>query len=116
MSEMEAHTGRLVEIEMFDDSCIECYLEHIYTKEKGITDKNFWETWADYAVYEAGEYFIYNNTLYKIKEHIRVHRDNYMNEEPDGSLRFAFQFYNGGGSFQDEIKHLFCMMENDDGE
>jgi hypothetical protein len=110
MSENEAHTGRLVEIEMYDHMDIESYLKHIYMDEKGITDLNYCDNWTDYATMEAEEYIVHDDKLYKIKDHMYIDNDCIATRNKDGSISFAVQFYNGGYSFEEAIEEALDSL------
>jgi hypothetical protein len=101
---MEAHTGRLVQIHMYDNICIECYLEHIFTQEKGITDLSGWGNWSDYAVHESGEYHIHDSKLYKLKEHRNLSDDDCIAERnKEDHIVFTVMFYNGSWTVQEAL-------------
>jgi hypothetical protein len=113
MSSIEAHTGKLVEIEMFHHMDIESYLEHIFKDERGITDTGDFSTWTEYAMYCSGDYYVHNNKLYKLKEH-RCLGDNdgvLADIDKDGNIEFAVMFYNGGWSLNEALEEVCNKIE-----
>jgi hypothetical protein len=113
---MEAHTGRLVEIHMYDNINIEQYLEHIYTQEKGIADLNYCDDWTMYATQEAGEYIVHDDKLYKIKNHMSmVDGDNSLVvRAKDDSIHFTVQFYNGSTCFDEEVTDALDKLKKEE--
>lgn len=116
MSSMEAHTGRLVEIEMYCHMTIEAYLEHIFTQEKGITDLNHWKNWSDYAVGESGEYYIHDDKLYKIKNHMSMTDDEpgVAKRDANGDIEFTLQFYNGGSDLDESLGDALDKLKEEE--
>ena len=116
MSNMEAHTGRLVEIEMFTHMTIETYLKHIFMSERGIKDLAGWGNWSEYAVGESNEYFIHNDTLYKIKEHRNLRDEDVgvATRNKKGDIEFAVQFYNGGCCLEEALETVLDNLEKEE--
>lgn len=113
MSSNEAHTGKLVEIEMYDHMTIESYLEHIYKDERGITDMAGVATWTEFAMFVSGDYHVYNDKLYKLKEHRNLNENDgvVVGKNKKGDIEFATIFYNGGWSLNEALDEVLKKAE-----
>lgn len=117
MSGMVAHTGRLVEIEMYDHMCIESYLEHIFRDEKGIKDMKGCDTWTEYAMFYEGTYHVHKDKLYKIKEHRNLMEDDdglVAKRNKDNDVEFAVLYYNGGWGLDEALDAALDKLEEEE--
>ncbi len=103
MSYTEFHTGKLKKVDLGELSLLEfCEAK---CKEAGVNEicsyNDDWiEQFRDTLWYGNKEkYFIHGEDVYELIEHEEMEDDGYfmkMKENPDGTISFISQFYNGG--------------------
>lgn len=126
MSEMVRYTGTLIPVEKLDNESLEMLCRRILMNEGYLLLKapySSWEEMLSEKFYD--KYIIANDTVYEIMKKIQLDADDDIYEasaNPDGTITYDVQFYNGGCSFEeavamviDDIETDYCKWaENDD--
>ena len=119
MSTTEVHSGKLKKIELGEKS-LEDFSKEV-CESKGIMqipayNSNWLSTMIDSI---EGKYFCHNGTLYEFVDHVESDDEEYfmkLNKNPDGTIGFFGQFYNGGTCLEEMLEEAFdeFMDESDD--
>tara|TARA_R110000822_G_scaffold11613_4_gene42250 strand:- start:158 stop:739 length:582 start_codon:yes stop_codon:yes gene_type:complete len=112
MSQTEFHTGKLYPINFGKD--LEGYCKRIADKNNIKLGEDwkgdFIDTFNDYSNKKgevSEEYFIHQENLYRVVDHIESNDDEYfmkLNRTSNGAITFISQFYNGGTCFSEMLE------------
>lgn len=99
MSHTETHFGKLRKVEFAEGKTLEDWCK-AKCEELGYTEMaTYHSTWEEQLRSEAYEkYFFADGEIWEAFDHIEADEDDIdvMIKNPDGTITFVYQFYNGG--------------------
>lgn len=116
MSETETHLGKLRKIDLQGQTVGEwCEAK---CRETGITALERWnKNWIDQMLDSeigANQYFIAGDEIWEKVEHTKVDSDgdiDFMTINPDDTVTFVMQFYNGGTCLSEMIEESLKKLK-----
>jgi len=113
MSQTEYHVGKLVPVDpqgmSLEEMCQKMCQEEGCTEIDSFNDS--WEEQLKSDFYE--KYFIVDGTIYSLQDHTEGEPDGHfmnMRREPDGTINFVTQFYNGGTCLSEMVEDGISEM------
>lgn len=107
MSNMETHFGKLRKVELPENHTLEDWCRE-KCQDKGITEiSSYNDSWEEqFRDHFHEKYFIVNGEVWEVFDHIES-EDGYadiMIPNPDGTITFFMEFYNGGTCLSEMIE------------
>ena len=117
MSQTECHFGKLRKVELPENYSIEDWCRE-KCQDKEITESSSYnDSWQEEFLDEfRDEYFIINENVWEVFDHIES-EDGYadiMIPNPDGTITFFMEFYNGGTCLTEMIEEGLERLNKED--
>lgn len=103
MSEMEAHMGKLIPMEVKGDTLEEQAQGACF--KMGFSIASYHKSWVD-CLNDEGyrKVYILNNVIYKIDDtELDPFGFAHVNKNSDGTIDYFMNYYNGGASFNEAL-------------
>lgn len=119
MSQTETIRGKIKKIDRADGESLNVACLRVIVAAELNTDlPDYYEDYVEYLRVEIDTHFVYNDELYEIVEEEDLGDDDIFEatQNPDGTINFLVQYYNGGCGFHEAIEHALNKLNEEKSE
>jgi hypothetical protein len=118
MSRVEFHTGKLYPVKFsgsLEDACRDIAKRHNIELGENWREefRDKFDEYSNKKDHSGEEYFMHGENLYRVIDHEENESDDYFMKlirNPDGSISFIGQFYNGGTCFSEMLEDAISEL------